>query len=51
MNATAQHSAWQPLRSRAFRVLWVANSVLPMILIFVFFQRYFVEGMTRSGLK
>jgi len=26
-------------------------SVLPMLLIFVFFQRYFVEGMTRSGLK
>lgn len=26
-------------------------SILPMILIFVFFQRYFVEGMSRSGLK
>ena len=26
-------------------------SILPMLLIFVFFQRYFVEGMTRSGLK
>jgi multiple sugar transport system permease protein/alpha-1,4-digalacturonate transport system permease protein len=26
-------------------------SVLPMMVIFIFFQRYFVEGMTRSGLK
>jgi alpha-1,4-digalacturonate transport system permease protein len=26
-------------------------SVLPMLAIFVFFQRYFVEGVARSGLK
>ena len=26
-------------------------SVLPMLVIFVFFQRYFVEGVARSGLK
>jgi multiple sugar transport system permease protein/alpha-1,4-digalacturonate transport system permease protein len=26
-------------------------SVLPIILVFVFFQRYFVEGVVRSGLK
>jgi multiple sugar transport system permease protein/alpha-1,4-digalacturonate transport system permease protein len=26
-------------------------SVIPMVLVFAFFQRYFVEGMVRSGLK
>lgn len=26
-------------------------SVLPMLAIFVFFQRYFIEGVVRSGLK
>ena len=26
-------------------------SILPMLLIFVFFQRYFVQGIASSGLK
>ena len=26
-------------------------SIVPMLLVFLFFQRYFVEGMARSGLK
>jgi len=26
-------------------------SVIPMLLVFVFFQRYFIEGLVRSGLK
>ena len=26
-------------------------SVLPMVLLFLFFQRYFVQGFARSGIK
>jgi ABC-type glycerol-3-phosphate transport system permease component len=26
-------------------------SILPMLLIFVFFQRYFVQGIAGSGMK
>jgi ABC-type glycerol-3-phosphate transport system permease component len=26
-------------------------SILPMLLVFAFFQKYFVEGVARTGLK
>jgi alpha-1,4-digalacturonate transport system permease protein len=26
-------------------------SIVPVIVVFVFFQRYFIEGFVRSGMK
>lgn len=40
-----QGSQWQIIMAATVLV------ILPILLIFAFFQRYFVEGVTRSGLK
>ena len=37
--------------NHGLRKKWLADPILPSVIIFIFFQKYLVEGISTSGLK